>query len=170
MFCLRASVSLCSFHRSESASGTYCRLLPGKMKQSFQLPCICNLGCFLGCISCSIYVWSSTEPLCVYSDLRLPRKENQFVKEAENRINRKKTSRQSKSNVQFSKFSEKEQIQRYTACLANIYKNSAETSLNLFVAPVSQLLNRNKSLLEVGSSVIVGDFLVLISGKLLKVV
>lgn len=139
------------------------------MKQSFQLPCICNLACLLGCISCSIYVRSSPEPLCIHSDLRLPSKQNPFVKGAENRINRKKTFRQFKRNVLFSKFSGKEQI-KGTLLIWQIYRKSQlKTSFNLLVATVSQLLNRNRSLSEVGFFVVIGAFLVLFLVKPLKV-
>lgn len=137
------------------------------MKQSFQLPCICNLACLLGCISCSIYVRSSPEPLCIHSDLRLPSKQNPFVKGAENRINRKKTFRQFKRNVLFSKFSGKEQI-KGTLLIWQIYrKTQLKTSFNLLVATVSQLLNRNKSV-RGWVFFVIGAFLVLFFSQTIK--
>lgn len=69
----RVSVSPCSLHRSMSEI-YFGFSLPGKRKQNFQLPCICNLAHVLGCIISFIYVRSSSDPLCINSDLRFPSK------------------------------------------------------------------------------------------------
>lgn len=69
----------------------------------------------------------------------------------------------------FSKFSGKEQI-KGTLLIWQIYRKSQlKTSFNLLVATVSQLLNRNRSLSEVGFFVVIGAFLVLFLVKPLKV-
>lgn len=139
---LSKNLYLCSFHRS-AAEIYRCFSLPGKMKQNFLQPCL-SPGLYK-----LLHLLMEQPSAPVYPQyLRLPSKVHLLK---ENRINRKKTFKLSKRNMQFSKLPGKEQIKNTLPLFILQYiEKFSWNILNLLVAELFQLLNRSNSLSYVG--------------------